>query len=176
MKAVFLDRDGTINIGVPVYERVDSVDKLRLLPTVTKALKKLASLDYGVFLVTNQGGIAEGLITEAEFEDINNKLLEMIAPSGIKIIKTYHCPHGENSTCACRKPNPKLILDAAKEYDVDLPNSWVIGDRVTDVQTGINAGTKTILVQSGAVKYESEEATYTAPTLLNAIEYIAEHN
>src|SRR5580698_1123352 len=133
MKAVFLDRDGTINVGVPIHERVDSIDKLELLPTVIEALSKLASLDFGVFLVTNQAGISEGLITEAGFDTINNKLLEMITPSGIKIIKTYHCPHGENSTCECRKPKPKLILDAAKEYAIDLKNSWMIGDRPTDV-------------------------------------------
>jgi len=173
MRAVFLDRDGTINVGVPVYERVDSIDKLRLLPTVMEALTILAKLDFGVFLVTNQGGIAEGLISENDFEDINNKLLEMIKPSGVKIIKTYHCPHGENSTCECRKPKPKMILEAAADYNVDLGNSWTIGDRLTDVMTGINAGTNTILVQSGAVKHKSAEATYTAATLLDAIEYIA---
>ena len=99
----------------------------------------------------------------------------MIAPSRIKIVKTYHCPHGENSICECRKPKPKMILDAAKEYKIDLKNSWMIGDRPTDVSTGINAGTKTILVQSGAVKDQSQEATYTAPTLLDAIEYVASH-
>jgi len=176
MKAVFLDRDGTINVGVPVYERVDSVKKLELLPYALEGLKKLASLDYGVFLVTNQAGIAEGLITEQEFDAINEALLAMIAKSGITIIKTYHCPHGENSTCECRKPKPKMLLDAAKEYSIDLAASWMVGDRPGDVQTGINAGTKTILVQSGAVKDTSETATYTAPNLLDAIIYIAEHS
>ena len=175
MRAVFLDRDGTINVGVPVYERVDSIDKLELLPIAIEALRKLAGLDYGVFLVTNQAGIAEGLITETDFDVINNKLLEMIGPSGIKIIKTYHCPHGENSTCECQKPKPKMILDAAKEFDIDLKNSWTIGDRPTDVMTGLNAGTKAILVQSGAIKYKSKEATYTALTLLDAVEYVASH-
>jgi D-glycero-D-manno-heptose 1,7-bisphosphate phosphatase len=175
MKAVFLDRDGTINVGIPVYERVDGVGKLELIPTVMDALSQLASLDYGVFLITNQAGIAEGLITEADFENINNELLRMIAPSGIKIIKTYYCPHGENSTCECRKPKPKMILDAAKEYSIDLKSSWMIGDRPTDVVTGINAGTKTILVLSGSAKDKLLVADYTAPTLLDAIEYIARH-
>lgn len=173
MKAVFLDRDGTINVGIPVHERVDSVEKLKLLPNSLEALSKLAKLDYGVFFITNQAGIAEGLITQAEFEVINDKLLEMIAPSGIKVLKTYVCPHGEDNTCDCRKPKPKLILDAAEEYNIDLKSSYVIGDRPSDVQTGINAGTKTILVQTGAELAKSDEATYTAPTLLEAIEYIA---
>lgn len=174
MKAVFLDRDGTV-IFDPPDERVDKVEKIRLFPDTIEALKLLSSLDYSVIFVTNQAGIAEGLITETEFENINNKLLEMISPSGIKIIKTYHCPHGENSTCECRKPKPTMLLDAAKEYDIDLQNSWTIGDRPTDVLTGVHAGTKTILVQSGAVKGTSEEATYTAPTLLDAINYVASH-
>jgi histidinol-phosphate phosphatase family protein len=173
MKAVFLDRDGTINAGIPLYERVDSVKKLELLPTVMQALKKLSSLDYLVFIVTNQAGIAEGLITESDFETINNTLIRMIAPSGIKITKTYHCPHEQNySICECQKPKPTMILKAAQEYGIDLHNSWTVGDRLTDVMTGINAGTKTILVKSGALKDDSEKADYTATTLLDAVDYI----
>ncbi len=172
MKAVFLDRDGTINAGIPLYERVDSINKLELLPTVMPALKKLSGLDYEVFIITNQAGIAEGLITEADFETINNALIAMIEPSGIKIIKTYHCPHGQNSSCECQKPRPAMILKAAQEYGVDLHNSWMIGDRVTDVMTGINAGTKTILVKSGALQDDCKDADYTASTLLDAIEHI----
>lgn len=172
MKAVFLDRDGTINVGVPTYQRVDSVDKLKLLPTVIDALRELSKLDYGVFLVTNQAGIAEGLLSEKDFDDINNELLKMISPSGVKILKAYHCPHGENSTCECRKPKPKMILDAAKAFDIDLKHSWTVGDRPTDVQTGINAGTKTILVQSGAFHDTSDRADYTVPTLQAALRTI----
>ncbi len=176
MKAVFLDRDGTINVGIPVYERVDSIAKLKLLPNVIEALKELSKLDYLIFFITNQAGIAEGLITMQEFNVINNKLLDMISSSGIKITKTYVCPHGEGATCEYRKPKPKLILDAAKEYDIDLKQSWTIGDRPTDVETGFNAGTKTILVKTGAVEASSDKAKYTAPTLLDAVEYVAKHS
>jgi D-glycero-D-manno-heptose 1,7-bisphosphate phosphatase len=172
MRAVFLDRDGTIVVGTPVHERVDSVDKVRLLPGTLDGLKLLATLDYGVFLVTNQAGIAEGLIAKREFETINNKVLQLIAPSGIKIIKTYVCPHGERSNCDCRKPKPKMLLNAAKEYDIDLKNSWMIGDRPTDVQAGVNAGTQTILVRTGIPDVESDQAMCTADTLLAAVEYI----
>lgn len=172
MRAVFLDRDGTISTGVPKYERVDSVDKVEILPHVMEALEKLAKLDYGVFLVTNQSGIAEGLITEADFEVINDKVLSLIAPTGIKILQTYMCPHGVDATCTCRKPNPTLLRDAAAKYDIDLPNSYMVGDRLTDVHTGRNAGTKTILVLSGE-QVESPEATFTAQNLLEAVDYIA---
>jgi D-glycero-D-manno-heptose 1,7-bisphosphate phosphatase len=129
MKAIFLDRDGTINIGTPTYERVDSLDKVELLPHTLDALKLLSTLDYKVFFVTNQAGLAEGLISEAQFNEINDAILRLIEPSGIAIEKTFVCPHGENSPCDCRKPKPGLLLQAAREYDIDLGASWMIGDR-----------------------------------------------
>jgi D-glycero-D-manno-heptose 1,7-bisphosphate phosphatase len=176
MKAVFLDRDGTIGVGVPTYERVDSLDKVELLPHVVEALRRLAQLDYGIFIVTNQAGLAEGLITRAEFDQINDKLLKLIAPSGVKILKTYVCPHSEADGCECRKPKPKLLLDAAREFDVDLSDSWMIGDRPSDVMTGVTAGTHTILVLSGVPTVTSNEATATVPSLLEAVEYVAAHS
>jgi histidinol-phosphate phosphatase family protein len=176
MKAIFLDRDGTVNVGVPKYERVSSLDKVELLPNTVEALKRLAKLDYAVFCVTNQAGFSEGLITWDDFNAINNKTLELIASSGIEILKTYVCPHGENETCECRKPKPKLLLDAAKEYNLDLSQSWMIGDRPTDVMTGVHAGTKTILVKTGVPTVESDQATATLPSLLEAADYIALHS
>jgi histidinol-phosphate phosphatase family protein len=173
MKAVFLDREGTVTVGVPVYERVSSLDKVQLLPSTLKALKLLATLDYGVFFVTNQAGIAEKLITKEQFIEINNKVLELIAPSGVKVFKTYFCPHGEDGTCGCRKPKPKLLLDAAKEFDIELAKSWMVGDRPSDIMTGVNAGAKTILVKTGVPTVQSDKATFTAPSLLEAVEFIA---
>jgi D-glycero-D-manno-heptose 1,7-bisphosphate phosphatase len=172
-KAVFLDREGTINVGVPKYERVDSFDKVEILPNSVEALRQLAKLDYLVFIVTNQAGLAEGLITQAQFDEINNKVLTLVAPSSVVIQKTYVCPHGENDNCECRKPKPKLLFDAAKEYDIDLANSWMIGDRPSDVITGVNAGTKSILVLTGVPTVTSDQATVTVPSLLEAVEYIA---
>lgn len=172
-KAVFLDRDGTVTIGTPTFERVDSLGEVQLLPNTLEALKLLASLDYKVFIVTNQAGLSEGLISMAEFNEINNKVLKLIEPSGIKIQKTYLCPHGEHDNCDCRKPKPKLLFDAAKEYDVDLTDSWMIGDRPSDVLTGVHAGTKTILVKTGVPTVECDEATATLPSLLEAVKYIS---
>lgn len=173
MKAVFLDRDGTVNAGVPKYERVDSLEKVEILSNTIEALTLLAKLDYGVFFITNQAGLAEGLITQAQFEEINDRVLKLVAPSGIKVLHTYVCPHGESDSCDCRKPKPQLLLDAAKDYGVNLEDSWMIGDRPSDVMTGINAGTKAILVKTGVPTVESEEAVYTAPTLLEAVQYIS---
>jgi len=175
MKAVFLDRDGTVNVGVPTHERVDSLDKVTILPNTLDALHQLARLGYVVFFVSNQAGVAEGLITLEQFDEINNKVIELITPSGIKITKTYLCPHSEGSECECRKPKPQLLLDAAKEFDIVLGQSWMIGDRPSDIMTGVNAGTRTILVRTGVPTVESKEATHTAPSLLEAVQYIATH-
>lgn len=175
MKAVFLDRDATVNVGVPKYERVDSVDKVELLPNTLQALKQLAKLDYKVFFVTNQAGLAEGVISEADFEAINNKVLGLIEPSGINITKTYLCPHGFDEACECRKPKPKLILDAAQEFDIDLASSYMVGDRPTDVEAGFSAGTQTILVMTGKQSASSDKADYVAEDLLEAVRYIAKN-
>jgi len=173
MKAVFLDRDGTVTVGTPMYERVDSLEKIKLLPNTLEALTELAKLDYLVFFVTNQAGIAEGRITLEQFDVINAKVLELIEPSGITISKTYLCPHGDNSACDCRKPKPKLLFDAAKEFAIDLSQSWMIGDRPSDVMAAVNAGARGILVKTGDPIVESPEATFTAPSLLEAVQFIA---
>lgn len=175
MKAIFLDRDGTVNVGVPKYERVSSLDKVEILPNTIEALKLLSQLDYGIFFITNQAGLSEKLITIEQFWEINGKVLELIAPSGIKVLKTYICPHGESDNCDCRKPKPKLLLDAAKEFNIDMTKSWMIGDRPSDVMTGVNARVKTILVKTGVPSVESKQAVFTAPSLLEAVRYISEN-
>lgn len=172
MRAVFLDRDGTVIVDPP-DERVDSLEKIQLFPDSLEALKLLSTLDYGVILITNQAGIAEGRINAEEFEVINNKVIELLEQSGVKVLKTYMCPHGPDDGCECRKPKPTMLLQAAEDFDVDLASSWMIGDRQSDIMAGVNAGTKTILVKTANVPVESDEATYTAPTLLNAIRHIA---
>jgi D-glycero-D-manno-heptose 1,7-bisphosphate phosphatase len=175
MRAIFLDRDGTINAGIPKYERVDSIDKVEMLPNSVEGLALLAKLDYLIFLVTNQAGLAEGLISQDEFDAINNEVLSQVSSSNIKIAKTYVCPHGESSDCDCRKPKPGLLLQARDEFDIDLAESWMVGDRLTDIQTGIDAGTKTVLVQTGSFK-DAPEATFVAADLLEAVQYIASHS
>lgn len=172
MKAVFLDRDGTLIVDPPDL-RVDSISDIKLFPDTIEALRQLATLDYGVILITNQASIAEGRLTEDDFWRIENKVIEMLAPSGIKILKTYFCPHSPEDNCQCRKPKPFMFLQAAKDFGIDMANSYTIGDRESDIQAGINAGTKTILVQTGNVPVTSTKATYTAANLLEAARYLA---
>lgn len=174
MNVVFLDRDGTI-IPDPPDDRVDSIAKIRLFPDTLEALEFLAAHDYGVILITNQAGIAEGLLNETEYEVINNKLIEMLKPSGIKILKTYMCPHSSEDNCECRKPKPKMLLRAAEEFNLDLSKTYMVGDRPSDILAGLNAGAKTILVKTARVSVDAEEADYIAPTLLDAVKHIVKH-
>lgn len=174
MKAVFLDRDGTLILDPP-DERVDSLEEIEIFPDTLQAMKELAKLNHGVFIITNQAGIGEGRITEDEFWKIENKVKELLEPSDVKILKTYVCPHRPEDNCECRKPKPHMVLQAAKEFGIDLANSYFIGDRLSDIETGHSAGTKTILVQTGNMPVQAENVTYVAPHLLDAVEYIASH-
>ena len=172
MNIVFLDRDGTM-IFDPEDERVDREDKIKLFPDSIEALKYLADHGFAVIIITNQAGIAEGRINREDFDRINNKVLEMLSPSGIKVLKTYVCPHSPDDKCKCRKPKPTMILEAAQEFNIDLSKSYMVGDRESDIFAGINAGTKTILVKTANKPVEVKEATYTAPNLLDAVKYIS---
>lgn len=170
-KIILLDRDGTV-IFDPEDERVDREDKIKLFPDSIEALKLLADNGFDVILITNQAGFAEGRLNLQDFERINNKVLEMLAPSGVKILKTYVCPHSAEDKCECRKPKPTMILEAAKDFNIDLGNTYMVGDRESDIMAGINAGTKTILVKTANIPVESKEANYTAPTLLDVVKYV----
>ncbi len=175
-KIVLLDRDGTVIID-PTDERVDTEEKIKLFPDSIEALKYLALSDFEIIFVTNQAGISEGRITLEDFERINNKVLKMLAPSGTRVLKTFVCPHGSGDNCVCRKPKPKMLLDAAREFSISLTGTYMVGDRLSDINAGINAGSKTILVKTATNEtVVAEQADYTAETLLDAVKYIVEHS
>jgi D-glycero-D-manno-heptose 1,7-bisphosphate phosphatase len=173
-KIVLLDRDGTVIVDPP-DERVDTVDKIQLFPDTIAALKELATAAYAVIFVTNQAGIAEGRLTEQDFERINNKVIELLAPSGIKVLKTYMSPHGTNDTNDWRKPGPGMLLQAAADFSFNLADTYMVGDRLSDVQAGQRAGAKTILVKTANTPIEAPEATHTATTLHDAVRYLLAH-
>ena len=144
-KAIFLDRDGTINEDIG-YEF--SVEKCKILPGVIDGLKLLEE-KFVFFIVTNQSGIGLGYYPVETFLEFNNYLLDKLEESGIKIVKTYCCPHARDEGCDCRKPNIKFLEEARKDFDIDVKNSWVIGDHPSDVLLGINAGCKTVYLLTG---------------------------
>jgi len=149
-KAVFLDRDGTIVAHEPY---LSSPDQLKLLPYAAEGIRRFQKMGYFVFIITNQSGIARGFFDEKRLLLIHDKLLDMLQREGITINGIYYCPHHTEGVieqyrvaCDCRKPQPKMILDAAHKYHVDLSQSLMIGDSAVDIQAGKNAGCICVLV------------------------------
>lgn len=166
-KAVFLDRDGTINVD---KEYVHKVKDLEFIPGVLEALAKLAKMEYRIIIITSQSGIGRGYYTQNDYEIFTNNMLNKIKRYGGRIDAVYFCPHHPNAGCECRKPKPKMILDAAKDFNIKLSKSYMIGDKKADVEMGRNAGCKTISVMTG--KGEKSNADYAAKNLADAIDAI----
>lgn len=136
-RAVFLDRDGTINQD-PGY--LNDANALVLLPRVVEALKKLRDAGYLFYVVSNQSGIGRGKITRNQIRRIHGRLDQMLEAEGIRIESYALCFHHPDERCGCRKPQPKLILDLARRYGISLADSAMVGDKLSDVDAGINAG------------------------------------
>lgn len=160
-KAIFLDRDGTI-IEYPINESYidNKLCNMKFIPDTAKAIKFLNSLDYNVIVITNQSTVAYGNSTEEDLNIFNDVMIKELGKFGAKIDKVYYCLHCYSDNCDCRKPKNKLMKLAAKEFDIDLSNSWMIGDTKIDIQIGRNTGCKTILVETGHGKVELEKYGY----------------
>ncbi len=180
---IFLDRDGTINEEV---DYLRTPEELRLLPGAAEAIREANENCWVTVLVTNQSGIARGYITEDGLEQIHSRLHSLLSSQQAFIDAIYYCPHHPSigngayrAVCACRKPQPGMLQQAAQKLDLDLSRSFIIGDRMIDIQTGINAGTGTILVLTGYGKEElalcrqhNVPIDHVADNLFEAIQFI----
>ncbi len=176
IKAFFLDRDGVINDDYIPYLRTAA--DVRLYPYVADAFKLIHKHGYEIFIVTNQPGINEGKITTAEFDTVSRRIEEILIESGAQIPrKWYVCPHEKHENCTCHKPQPGLILNAAKDFDIDLSQSFIIGDRMSDIYAGSAAGcVKGVHVLSGFGMNEKDkelpENYLRAANLLEAVKLL----
>ena len=141
--AVFLDKDGTLVVDVPY--NVDPA-RIELAPFARDAAQALHAAGYALVVVTNQSGIARGLFDAKALLPVKARLAELL---GVPLAGFYHCPHGTDDGCACRKPAPGMLLEAAANLGIDLTRSWMIGDILNDVEAGRRAGCRTILVDKG---------------------------
>lgn len=162
-KAVFLDRDGVINREVGV---LSDVTRLRLLPGVAGAIRKLNQQGFLVVIVTNQPVVARGWLDEEGVKEMNNLLLKRLEKKGAKIDAVYYCPHHPEATleqyrkrCLCRKPEAGMVFKATQDLNIDLEKSFMVGDMSQDVLAGERAGLKTVLVRTG---YAGKDAKYNA--------------
>ncbi|PIN86217.1 D-glycero-beta-D-manno-heptose-1,7-bisphosphate 7-phosphatase [Candidatus Woesearchaeota archaeon CG10_big_fil_rev_8_21_14_0_10_44_13] len=145
-KAIFLDRDGTINVD---REYVHKIEAFKLIPRTIDALRMLQDAGYLLIVITNQSGIGRGHYSEKDFYKLNEHMFALFSKNGINISKVYHCPHNPDEGCGCRKPSIKFIKEAEKEFRIDVSKSYVIGDKTADVKMGNDASCKTILVKTG---------------------------
>jgi len=165
-KALFLDRDGVINKEKNYLYKIEDFE---FIDGVFDTCKFFQNRGYEIIIITNQAGIARGYYTEEDFHKLNNWMLDEFKKRGIKISKVYFCPHHPDFTgmCECRKPNPGMILQAQKEFDLDLSSSILVGDKESDIKAGKNAGIGlNILVKSG---HKVDEKNTKADFVLNSI-------
>lgn len=163
-KAVFLDRDGVINVNCPrAHDYIKSVEELALLPGAATGVARLNDAGFLVVVATNQRGIARGMMTEGDLAAVHAAMEDELAKSGAHVDAIYVCPH-DSGECECRKPLPGLLLQASKDLDLDLAESWMVGDHLSDVRAGKAAGVRTILVGGEA----SDEADFVCDDLLAA--------
>jgi len=182
--AFFLDRDGTVSHEVGY---VNHPSRLRLLPNTAAALLRARAAGYLCVLVTNQAGVARGYFPEDMVTTTHQRLRALLADAGTALDGIYYCPHhpgtGEppyRCDCDCRKPRPGMVVQAAREMNIDIAASIVVGDKISDVQMGHNQGARGILVRTGYGLGEEEfqreswttEPDYVADDLLDAVNWV----
>ena len=152
-KALFLDRDGVINKEKNYLYKIEDFE---FIDGVFETCKYFQDNGYLIIVITNQAGIARGKYTEDDYQTLTNWMIKEFEKNNIKISKVYYCPHHPDFSgdCECRKPNPGMILQAKKFFDIDLSQSILVGDKNSDIEAGINAGIKiNYLVKTGCEIY-----------------------
>ncbi len=170
--AVFLDRDGTINIDGGYLYRIKD---FQFIPGAIEALKELSKADYKMIIITSQSGIGRGYYTDRDFQKLNGHMLKEMGKEGIRIDGVYYCPHAPEKNCICRKPETGMIKKASSEFEIDLKKSFVVGDKTTDIKMGENAGCRTVLVKTGLAGRDGRfeiKPDYTADDLHGAVKWI----
>jgi len=145
-KAIFLDRDGVINRKLPEDHYVRNPSEFKILPNVLSALKILHNLGFALVVVTNQRGVARGLMTENDLCEVHDFMNSVFKDEGVVIDGLYYCPHDRTDDCDCRKPAPGMILAASQDLNIDLGSSFMVGDSVSDVKAGKNAGVRSVII------------------------------
>lgn len=171
-KAVFLDRDGTIIVD-KIY--LNDPDAIEYLPGVFTALKKLRDEGYIFLIVTNQSGIPRKIVQLENLNEIHRRIKNEFAAHGVDLVEFYYAPYLTDHDHPLRKPNPGMLLEGAAHYNVDLKKSWMIGDRMIDVEAGHRAGTRTILVgdrETPATHPEYAPPEGIFPNILDAIPFM----
>ncbi|MEK6555664.1 MAG: HAD family hydrolase [Bdellovibrionota bacterium] len=171
-KAIFLDRDGTLIVD-KVY--LNDPEQIEYLPGVFSALRELRDAGFIFLIVTNQSGIPRGLVSIDNLNEIHRRIRYAFSENGVDLQEFYYAPYPTDSEHPMRKPNPGMILQGAKDYNVDLSQSWMIGDRMIDVEAGHRAGVKTIMVgprEKASDFPKLKPPTGVFPNIIDAVPFI----
>jgi len=164
IKTIFLDRDGVINHEANYLHKIS---EFKFINGIFESCLKFKKLGYQIIIVTNQSGIARGYYKESDYEKLNQWMLVQFNKHNVNILDVFHCPHGPESSCDCRKPKPGMLLKAKYQYDIDMEKSWMIGDSEVDISAAISCGIEnTILVRSG---HKIDESISKAKFILDSI-------
>lgn len=165
-KAIFLDRDGTINID---YGYVHEINSFKFIDGAIEGLKKLFDLGYILIIITNQSGIGRKYFSREDFDIVNDYMINILEQENIKISRVYFCPHIDSDNCSCRKPKLELFYRAIKDFNIDINNSYAIGDKERDLSICTKEKVKGILI----TKDNNNNNNYICkPNLLEAAKYI----
>ncbi len=148
--AIFVDRDGTLCFD---KHYLSDPDGLEFIPTVVDGLKALSQLGLPIIIVTNQSGVGRGYFTEETLSKMHDRLLSMLSDEGVRITDVLHCPHVPGAGCNCRKPAPGMLFEAAQKHRIDLARSFVIGDRMMDIEMAHAVSAKGVLVPETGDQY-----------------------
>ena len=179
-RAVFLDRDGTMIEDVGYLDRLE---RLKLFPYTVDAVRLLNKAGFKIVVVTSQNGVANGMLTEDFLHEAHGHLSRVFEAAGAKVEGYYYCPHSTHASveryrtdCECRKPKPGMILAAARDHGLDVARSFVVGDRWRDIEMGLAAGTKAVLVETGYGRTEATRPPVNmsgVPVVANLIEAVS---
>jgi D-glycero-D-manno-heptose 1,7-bisphosphate phosphatase len=168
LKTVFLDRDGVINVKLPENRYVKDIEEFEFLPGAIEALTILKKMGYLLILITNQRGIARGLMTPEDLERVHNHLRDELSKHNVILDEIYHCPHENYENCMCRKPQPGMIFTAMEQFNIDVESSYMVGDSKSDILAGQRAGVRTIRICGE----HDEEANLCFPNLLAFAQFL----
>jgi len=161
-KAIFLDRDGVINIEKNYLYKIKDFE---FIPGVIEAIKYLEDKGFLLFIITNQSGIARNYYTKDDFNTLTSWMIEVLKKQNITISQVEFCPHGPYESCTCRKPLTGMIDNILKNYDIDLENSWLIGDKSSDIACGKSANIKNIIQVKSGHEFDTSDADFVIDSL-----------